>query len=346
MFRKALITSCVLAILGCHNEDSAKVQPMNEQPALETNADNLSFSCVHEVDHLPAIDPDTDHLFQYGRWLQKQPSPQNFKMIGRMYRIAAANGNYKAANNLHRLISAGSVDSSDPASETIDLVEGLIKQNIPSGYYAMGHYLELGYGVKEDKAAALKYFRKAADSGNPDAQFYVGDLLNPADRAPEIARQMWQCAVDQNNGQAANVLGVDLQQTKSDFVNAVKVLQKGVFAGDTQSAFVLQNAFDSDQGKTGLYAFGLPPDAERSRRYGLISKFIDRYDGRNPKVPDIDKIVPLPPTPLPAWDGTFQWEKEFKSAKAPEIPSEALMKKLAQAKGLDPATGLPLAKAK
>jgi hypothetical protein len=81
---------------------------------------------------------------------------------------------------------------------------------------------------------------------------------------------------------------------------------------------------------------------ERSKRYAEIRKFIDRNDGRNPKVPDIDKIVPLPPAPLPSWDGTFQWEKEQAAAKPPEKPSDELIDRMAKEKNLDPATGLPL----
>jgi len=68
----------------------------------------------------------------------------------------------------------------------LDLVEQLIKHNIPGGYYDMGHYLELGYEVEQDKEKALRYFRKAADLGNPEAQYYVADK-HPADLDP-----VWQ----------------------------------------------------------------------------------------------------------------------------------------------------------
>ena len=87
----------------------------------------------------------------------------------------------------------------------------------------------------------------------------------------------------------------------------------------------------------------LPHDPERSRRYKLIGKFLDDNDGRNPKVPDIDMIVPLPPAKLPPWDGTFQWEKDQAATVPPQKPSEDLIKRLSQEKHLDPATGLPLA---
>ena len=333
----------VFALVACHASEDARSKSAENSELVQSG--NLKFVCMHEADHWPAIDPEADRLFQYGRWLQKQPSPQDFKSIGRLYRIAAANGHFKAANNLQNLISVGNVGSIDAPAETIDLVQQLIKENVPAGYYAMGHYLELGYGVELNKEKASVYFHKAADIGSSDAQYYLGELLAPIDNSPDIARQMRRCAADQYHGRAANSLAIDLQDQK-EFAEATRTLQKGVQGGDTQCSFVLQNGFDAERGKSVLYNFALVPDEERSRRYKLIGKFIDRYEGRNPKVPDIDKIVPLPPASLPAWDGTFQWEKEFKSAKAPEMPSEALIKKLAQAKGLDPVTGLPLAKAK
>ena len=333
----------VFALVACHASEDARGKSAENSELVQSGS--LKFVCMHEADHWPAIDPEADRLFQYGRWLQKQPSPQDVKSIGRLYRIAAANGHFKAANNLQNLISVGIVGSIDAPAETIDLVQQLIKENVPAGYYAMGHYLELGYGVEEDKQKAVAYFRKAADLGNADAQYYLAEQLAPIDVAPDVAKQMRQCATDQGYGPAANSLGVDLQD-REEFTGARRILQQGVRSGDVQCASLMEGAFDPERLKYPIYFMGITADIERSHRYNLIRQFLHRYDGRNPKVPDIDKIVPLPPAPLPAWDGTFQWEKEFKSAKAPEMPSEALIKKLARAKGLDPATGLPLAKAK
>ncbi|WP_422613637.1 DUF6396 domain-containing protein, partial [Aggregatibacter actinomycetemcomitans] len=39
----------------------------------------------------------------------------------------------------------------------------------------------------------------------------------------------------------------------------------------------------------------LKPDAERSIRYKMIRQYLSRNDYLEPKVPDLDKIVPLPP---------------------------------------------------
>ncbi|MGF6764454.1 hypothetical protein P3T24_004788 [Paraburkholderia sp. GAS33] len=300
----------------------------------------LVFTCVHEADHLPPLDPRADTLFKYALFLEKKPGPKDFNAAARYYRIAAAYGHYKANHNLQLLVSTGQASSPHAATETIDLAEQLIAAGIPGGYYDMGHYLELGYGVKQDERKARIYFRKAADLGSPEAQAYVGKLLEPKDRAPEVARQMRYCAVDQGNRDAANELGIDLM-TDQLYPEALNVFQKGAAAGDATSASFLQYGFDAKPSDK-LYFIGENQDPERSRRYGLIWKFLSDHDGLNPKVPDIDQIVPLPPAKLPEWDGTFQWQKEQDAAQPPQKPAEALVAKLAREKNLDPATGLPL----
>ena len=322
----------------------------NKENAVPSQADwiairaNLAFTCVHEADHLPPLDPAADELFRYGRYLEKKDGPKDYSAVARYYRIAAAHGHYKANNNLQQLVSTGLAPSPDAPSETIDLAEQLIAAGIPGGYYDMGHYLELGYGVKQDQQKALRYFRKAADLGSPEAQFYVGDLLSPRDKAPEISREMVWCATDQGYGKAANYLGIDLSTDKR-YTEARAAFQKGVKAGNSQSASFLKNGFDTDP-SDALYYLGLPRDPERSRRYEFIWEFINANDGLNPKVPDVDQIVPLPPAKLPPWDGTFQWQKDQDAAKPPQKPDEQLVQRLAREKNLDPATGLPLAPVK
>jgi TPR repeat protein len=305
---------------------------------------NLAFTCVHEVDHLPPLDQQADALFSYGRYLQKQDGPKDFNAVARYYRIAAAYGHYKANHNLQLLVSQGLADSPDAPKETVDLAARLVQQGVPGGYYDVGHYLEIGYGLKQDSEMALRYFRKAADLGSPEAQSYVGDLLAPLNKAPAIAKQMRECATDQGFSDAATTLGAD-SISKKLYPEAVKAFQAGIAAGNTQSASFLKNAFDTEP-SDALYYVGLQKDSERSSRYELIWEFLNSNDGRNPKVPDIDQIVPLPPAKLPPWDGTFQWQKEQDAAQPPQKPAEKLVTKLAREKNLDPATGLPVAPAK
>jgi hypothetical protein len=338
MLRKCLIAVLIFNLLGCTHKDD----PLTSLPDMSAVRANLAFTCVHEADHLPALNPQADLLFQYARFLQNADGPKDLNDIVRYYRIAAAHGHYKANHNAQLLISQGLADSPDAPNETISLAMQLVEQGIPGGYYDIGHYLEIGYGLKQDPEMSLRYFRKAADLGSPEAQAYVGEILSPHDKAPDIAQQMRQCAVDQGNGEAASALGINLKN-RALGADAVKVFQKGVESGDAQSASFLGNGFKGPPPSDRLYFVGLPNDPERTRRYEQIGKFIDNNDGQNPRVPDIDKIVPLPPAKLPPWDGTFQWEKERAAAVPPQKPSDELIDRLSKEKNLDPATGLPLA---
>jgi uncharacterized protein len=332
----AIAICLALALCACSDKDN----PMPSQTEMSAVRAKLTFTCVHEADHLPPLDPPSDTLFQYALFLEKKPGPKDFNVAARYYRIAAAYGHYKANHNLQLLVSTGRASSPHAATETIDLAEQLIAADIPGGYYDMGHYLELGYGVKQDEKKARIYYRKAADMGSPEAQAYVGRLLAPADRAPDIAAQMRQCAVEQGNGDAASELGVHWQNSKR-FTEAIRSFQVGVKSGDAQSASFLQYGFDAFPSDEMSY-IGQPKDPERSRRYELIWRFLNDRDGLNPKVPDLDQIVPLPPAKLPPWDGTFQWQKQQDAAVPPQKPSDELVNRLAKEKKLDPSTGLPL----
>jgi TPR repeat protein len=340
-----LIGLLALLLSACSHKENA-VSPEAEMSAVRAK---LAFTCTYEADHLPPLDPEADQLFKYARYLEKQDGPKDFNNVARYYRIAAAYGHYKANHNLQQLVSEGFADSPSRSKETIALVEQLIKNGIPGGYYDMGRYLEMGYGVKQDKELALRHYRKSADLGSPEGQYHVGELLAPIDNAPDIARQMRQCATDQGYGEAASTLAIDLktdklypQPVKADYPAAVKAFQEGVAAGDTMSASFLAEAFKAPPPSDELNYLALPNDPERSRRYRVIQLFLRANDGRNPKVPDIDQIVPLPPASLPEWDGTFQWQKEQDAAVPPPKPSDELIQRLSKAKNLDPATGLPI----
>ncbi len=341
MNKTVLLIFAALLLCACSKRESW-LHSSSDMAAVRAR---LAFTCTHEADHLPPLDPAADRLFKFARYLERKGDPKDRNEITRYYRIAAAYGHYKANNNLQRGLNDGLSSSPDASGEAVDLAEQLIKAGVPGGYYDMGRYLEDGDGVKQDEDNALRYFRKAADLGNPDAQYYVADLLAPRDRAPEISRQMRQCATDQGYGKAARYLGIDLS-TNGLYPAAAKAFQKGVKAGDSLSALAMEDGFKGPPSSDRLNYLALPSDPERSRRYKLIGKFIDANDGLNPKVPDIDKIVPLPPAKLPPWDGTFQWQKEQDAAVPPPKPSDELIERLSRAKNLDPATGLPLSASK
>ncbi|MEL2244100.1 DUF6396 domain-containing protein [Leclercia adecarboxylata] len=311
------------------------------KPLSETQA-RLAFTCIHE--NIPDAPADTDVLFKYARWLQKNNQLKQDKKvdteIARLYRIAAENGHYKASINLQNGSLRGQFSLS--SHERFRLSQRLTEAGVATGYYFTAIYLQHGAaGLQQDNELALRYYRKAADEGNAQAQAYVGDKLAPVDMAPDIARQMLRCAAEQGEGKAAGELGIDMKINKR-YQDALETFQLGITAGDTTSALALTHGFEGPNPDDELYYLGQKADPERARRYSVIRKILSDYSYASPVVPEINDIVPLPPAPLPEWDGRIKWVEERKANVMPPKPSEALIAELARAKQLNPATGRPL----
>ncbi|UZJ58433.1 DUF6396 domain-containing protein [Pseudomonas sp. KU26590] len=312
----------------------------NEQDIIQ---ENLAFECHRQADALPPISQEVDVIYKYGLYLQQKEGPKDFNEAARYYRIAAANGHYKAATNLQALISEGLARSPNAQKETIDLVEQYMALGVPGAYYDMAHYLEAGYGVEQDNEKANAYFRKAADMGSPDAQFYIAKLLGRMTGPKDVMVQMRRCAAYQGHTQAARELAGFLRVRKK-YEETVSAYHQGAKSGDATSARRLAEAFKGPSSTDDLYYMKLTADEERTKRYAAINNFLEQNEQLSPKVPDIDSIVPLPPAKLPAWDGTFQWQKERTAKAVPNNPDDALIQRLSKEKNLDPATGLPLPK--
>jgi hypothetical protein len=342
-----LLLAAALGLAACDNPPSYLSFLKHAMPDLpDTQLQSLQFTCVHEADVIPKRDPEADQLYQHAKWLKKnnllKEDPLVYPKIERLIRIATAYGHDKASLELSQMIGKGTAGSDDIVTETLDLAQDLIDRKIPGGYYDMAQFLEAGYGVKEDKDLALKYYRKAADMGNPDAQYHVGDILTGVDNPAiqEIGLRMYRCAAEQGYGKAGLELGSWLKADKT-FPEALQAYQLGAKAGDPTAALAMQHGFDGPPADDRLYYLGQQKDPERVKRYDAIRKFLGDYSYLHPKVPEIDKIVPLPPAALPAWDGTFQWLKAHEANVPPPLPPEERIKEMAIKKGLDPETGRP-----
>ncbi|WP_236708406.1 SEL1-like repeat protein [Pseudomonas sp. Root562] len=321
---------------------SKKEERMLEPSQIDFAYGKLGFKCVYERDSLPELNKDADVLYRYGLYLEKRKGQKDYNDIARYYRIAAAHDHYKAATNLQYLLSTGQTHSPDSSKETIDLAEYYVAKGIPGSYYDMAHYLELGYGVKQDVAASRAYFRRAADLGSPDAQYYIGRLLSYVPNTADIMMAMYKCAMEQGHRLAGRSYS-SYTKVIGKYQEALHGYHAATRNGDDLSAYSLANAFKGPPVSNELSYLALHRDDERVDRYNKISDFLTRHEHLGAKVPDLDDIVPLPPATLPEWDGTFQWKRERDSA-VPVIPSAELIEKLSAEKGLDPATGLPLPK--
>ncbi|MGS3543386.1 DUF6396 domain-containing protein [Klebsiella pneumoniae] len=102
------------------------------------------------------------------------------------------------------------------------------------------------------------------------------------------------------------------------------------------------HGFSGPEPTDRLFYLALEKDPERARRYEQIGAVLAKYSWAHPVVPEINDIVPLPPAPLPEWDGKLKWLEEWEANIPPPVPDAALIEKLAKAKQLNPATGRPL----
>ena len=334
IFSALVLASCSPVNVSHDKEDDSVI-------SLSKNDLKLEFSCVHES--IPASSIEAEALFQYARWLQKnnqlKRDPVANIEIERLYRISSEHGHFKANVNLQNGAMRGHFKLK--GHEHLRMSEQLIEGGVATGYLFVAYFLHQGSaGLQRDPEMALRYYRKAADEGSSEAQYFVAEKLAPVDIAPDVARQMRRCAAEQGHAKAAVALSINLRHD-GNFREAIEVLQMGVAGGSESSAGGMSKAFKA-QPVDGLFYFGQTEDLERADRYEKIWKVLANYSYAGPSVPEINEILPLPPAKLPPWDGKLQWLEARLANIPPEKPSEALIQKLAKEKVLDPATGKPM----
>jgi uncharacterized protein len=258
------------------------------------NWDSLSFTCKKEVN--PPLDPEADSWYRHARELQQRDEDKHINAIVEFFQKAIERNHYNAMQRLALLYVSGAEGFGPDERKAVELVERVIKLNVPSGYYQMGVFLEQGVGVKEDRKASLVYMRRAADMGSPQAQLVVGKkLLNVDDAATRamtapIAKAMLLCALSQGIGEAGYVLSGHARSFDKDMPQALKLLQAASALGHTQSLFSLHLTF----------AYGRDGHEKDSQRAACYDRLYRESDAdKTKRFPNIDRICPLPPTPMP-----------------------------------------------
>ena len=329
---------------GIIDEYKARKIKMEKMEQLQAN---LEFVCKHE--EKPELSQETQQLYNYAlyhdlhnMWTGKR-GDEVWNGLARYYSIAAMNGDYKANIRLQYLLKSGRISSDMPQTEVHNLNEELTKQLPATAYYNLYGYLDVGYGVRTEKDGKYAYLRKAADLGSREAQYVVADILGSIndDETLELriklVDQLRACASEQGVGDASDMLGIRLER-KKEYQKALEAFHQGVKNGSAISANILTKIFKHTR-EEYLEELNLQEDQERVRRYKIIWDYLSDKDYLQPKVPDLDDIVPLPPAPLPEWDGKIAFQRWFEG-EAPPKPDEALVRRLAWQAGLNGDTGL------
>ena len=370
-----LAAALLLAACGYFKED-----PMSHDALAK-----LDFTCTQE--QYPELPAEADILYRYALYHdlhnRKRPSQRkNVLDYLHYYRIAAANGHWRANLTLQKHLAANdAIEVENSLNEGI-AYNLLLEDALPAtADLWWSRYILAGYDPSHEKGDSTAYLRRAAERGNAEAQYMMGEILDAVTddmdsddprywKIMVISEKFYYCSasaghrfaspegaiqaeIAYQNDADTLITKWESKKPKSDKTVAeldqlsLQALQQGMKAGGGSAAYALRAAFDPDYRHPNApprYTT-VTPDAERAKRYRKIGYYIDSRLEFLPEmtVEDLDDIVPLPPAPLPAWDGTIAFQR-FYDGESPAKPSDELMKKLAAAKGLDPATGLPVKK--
>ena len=355
-----------------------------ENPMSHDALAKLDFTCTQE--QYPELPAEADILYRYALYHdlhnRKRPSQRkNVLDYLHYYRIAAANGHWRANLTLQKHLAANdAIEVENSLNEGI-AYNLLLEDALPAtADLWWSRYILAGYDPSHEKGDSTAYLRRAAERGNAEAQYMMGEILDAVTddmdsddprywKIMVISEKFYYCSasaghrfaspegaiqaeIAYQNDASALITKWEGKKPKSDKTVAeldqlsLQALQQGVKAGGGRAALSLKHAFSYRNPDAAVPDFTtIALDKERAERYDKIKRYISFKPEFLPEmtVEDLDDIVPLPPAPLPAWDGTIAFQR-FYDGESPAKPSDELMKKLAAAKGLDPATGLPVKK--
>jgi len=291
--------------IACSMHENAKDLPrFTKLDAFDPH--RKSFECRYEAHANPPVTLENDTLFlegmaatSYELW----PGERDHAKAARLWQQAADMGHWKAQFNLAGLYLRGLGVERNPGKALL-LTEDLMRKGVPAAWENMGTYYMGGVGtLKQDATVAYAFWQKAADMGSMAAQAYLGEkLLGTHDEPPSfwgnraIGLKMLECAFAQGSGMAAFELGLTLDNTNHEHARALRILHEGVRLGSEKSAVYLASSF-----RHGDALVGRLRDDARAERYSILGNALSL----NPDLtlPNLDKILPLPPAQLPKWDG-------------------------------------------
>jgi TPR repeat protein len=280
------------------------------------NPHRPEFTCIYQAQQVPASDPQAETWFQQALALDDPFAKRiDYARMYQLYLQAAERNHWKAMLNLASLILSHEpgVPEQDP-EQAIRWVEKAMTLGVPDAYDRMGVYHVNGIVKGGDATTGYAFFQRAADMGSPAAMAFLGYKLSASRDDPtegywanvQIGTKMLECAVAQGYGDAAEKLSLIYARpnTNDAKLRALKVLHEGVKLGSAACANSLAPEFDGMDLNHGTNLVG-HIDKARAERYSKIGDVLELYGGRL-KLPNLDKVLPLPPAPLPKWNGDVQ----------------------------------------
>ena len=272
-----------------------------------------SWECVRMADHVPPLPPEADELFQLVRDLEKvATTPEEIQAVADGYRKAAEMGHWKAMNNLLACYLYGTCTPRD-WGKARELADQLIAMNVGSGWYAR-------YIMERDE----EFLQKAADLGEPDAQYKLGyHYLYPKDQDIRGLRYL-VCAARQGHGEAAYKIGVYLEMFSS-YYKAMEYFYRGAALGHPMAAFELYDIFHPNYKPDAVvhtlgFLASSPPFCTYSEAFHKLWKKLKANPGT--QTPDLFKKYPLPPNIVTTREKSLAKSSKLKTAFGGKWPDE------------------------
>ncbi|MBR8178357.1 SEL1-like repeat protein [Burkholderia ambifaria] len=279
------------------------------------NPHRTEFACVYQAQRGPAFEPQAEMWFQQALALD-DPNIRNidYAKMYQLYLQAADRNHWKAMLNLASLILRDDpgVPEHDP-EKAIRWVEKAMTLGVPDAYDRMGVYHLNGVVKGGNASTAYAFFQRAANMGSAAAMTFLGDKMSGTYDDPDgefwgnlpVATRMLECALAQGYGLAADKLSYIYRGTTPESKSrALLVLHEGVKLGCAECADNLSTEFNGFGLTRGENLIG-HIDKARAQRYSKIGDVLKLYNGRL-RLPNLDKVLPLPPTALPKWNGDVQ----------------------------------------
>lgn len=302
LFVVAIVLSHPLSKMIKHHREA---QMKEHEPTPQERAElikKMQMKCINEKDIHPETDPEGAELFKHARNIRKKVIMGTDEQMVELLTKAVERKYWRAYDELAELYLYG-IGTPRDARKAIELLHEGMKQNIGRCYALMGNMLSTGNGVSQDTLAAFAYQRKAAELGFSPSMAVIGNKMIEVG-ADEPGLKILQCAADQGNPMAAYDIGMRYSFPEDhdfDQQKALRYLQRATELGHTGAALRLWGIFENGD-------MNMTKDPERAKRYDKLNDYLDPLNpmGDYPTILNLNAIVPLPPAPLPKWDGTIE----------------------------------------
>ena len=248
------------------------------------------------ADHVPPLPPEADSIFQAARSLEKSGklTSNEEEEVFEGYQKAAALGHWKAMNNLMACYLYGRGTDVDYA-RAAELADQLIALDVGSGWYARYILYKNGWGLPADAEQADACLHRAADVGEPNAQYELGmRYLYPEQRDIQGLRYL-VCAARQGHGEAAYKIGTYLEMFDNYYM-AVEYFFRAVSLGHAMAALELADVFhpeyEPDDFNHNL-GFQVSSSTELHDVFYKYYRLLKKEPGT--RLPNLFKKYPLPP---------------------------------------------------